>query len=100
MLKWLVLHTLLMPILAMRVRVHRNPVTRVTDLLERLKAPENCQRMFGFWNMLEHVGTCWNIVRYLEQGLIILMSDAFGPWKLHDAAFAYQRHFQPRRISL
>lgn len=36
-LKWLVLHTLLMPILAMRVRVHRNPVTRVTDLLERLK---------------------------------------------------------------
>lgn len=36
-LKWLVLHTLLMPILAMRVRVHKNPVTRVTDLLERLK---------------------------------------------------------------
>ena len=50
--------------------------------------------------VLEHVGTCWNIVRYLEQGLMILMSDTFGPWKLHDAAFAYQRHFQPRRISL
>ena len=53
-----------MPILAMRVRVHRNPVTRVTDLLERLKAPENCQRMFGFWNMLEHVGTCWNMLEH------------------------------------
>eukprot|EP00435_Cladocopium_sp_Y103_P065873 s242_g27.t3 len=38
-LKWIALHTLLaVPILAMRVqRVHKNPVTRVTDLLERLK---------------------------------------------------------------